>query len=456
MRYPLQPIIVAAIIGCLLAVAAVCFRPGPPATPMPAALTPARQAPAVSARPSTPVPAALTPTRTPSAQRPTLTPEPTAKHGTHTPAGGKAEPPTVEDRGDARPPQRPMSPTTTPDLETEPASSSAPSTRHRVEAGDTIYWLAEQYGSSPEAILQANGLDEQGARSLDIGQELVIPVGDEGQQAGLSPGIVHQVQAGEALIIIAQRYGTTVETLMAANDLEDAELILAGQELMVPAPPGTGLAPPVTPISRTEPLAQTDAPTAAPQPAPTEPIWPTAPLSGTGTAKVVPPMNASEALTQTAVLSETAPTEVMTGTAGIEAGPAPELVALEAAMVTAVNAEREARGLPPYRVDDTLTAVARAHAQDMVARDYVGHGSPEGKRVRDRLRDAGLDLDRGGENYYVSTQSAEEAVAHTLSWFMDDPPHRNNILHGYYTRMGVGVAYRSPGWYIFVLDFAGD
>ena len=81
-------------------------------------------------------------------------------------------------------------------------------------------------------------------------------------------------------------------------------------------------------------------------------------------------------------------TEVVTGTEGSEAVPAPELVGLEAAMVTAVNAEREARGLPLYRVDD--------------------------------------------------------------------PPHRNNILHAYYTRFGVGVAYRLPGWYIFVLDFAGD
>ena len=395
MRYPLQPIIVAAITGCLLAVAAGCFRPGPPATPASAVLTPTR--------------------------RPTLTPEPVAKHRPKAHAGGRAELPAVVDQGDARPPQRPMSPVAAPDLGAGPATSPAPSTRHRVEAGDTIYWLAAQYGTSPEAILHANGLDEQGARSLDIGQELLIPIGpdrDDRQQAALSPGIVHQVQAGEALIIIAQQYGTTVETLMAANGLEDAELILAGQELMVPLPPGTRLAPPAAPISRIEPPAQTGALAAAP--------------------------------------SETVPTEAVTGTAGIEAVPVAELVGLEAAMVAAVNAEREAHDLPTYRVDDTLAAVARAHAQDMVARDYVGHSSPEGKRVRDRLRDAGLDLDRAGENYYVTTLPAEEAVAHTLGWFMDDPPHRNNILHGYYTRFGVGVAYRPPGWYIFVLDFAGD
>jgi uncharacterized protein YkwD len=107
-------------------------------------------------------------------------------------------------------------------------------------------------------------------------------------------------------------------------------------------------------------------------------------------------------------------------------------------------------------VDEVLAGVARAHALDMAVRDYTGHTSPEGKEVRDRLRDAGLDLDRAGENYYVSTRPAQESVAHTLGWFMGHPSHRDNILHDYYTRIGVGVAYKPPGWYIFVLDFVGE
>jgi len=334
--------------------------------------------------------------------------------------------------------------------------------------------------------LSANSLDEQGARSLDIGQELVIPVDPEvavGQPPGPVVEVVHQVQSGEALIIIAQDYGTTVESIVAANDLVDAELILAGQELIVPVPPDTTLAPPAEPISGTEPLTQTDALAAAPQFTPTEPITPTAPLTQplmmtqTDTADMVlemsatEPRSAAQPLAETPAITETVLTEPMTDTVGIdqvpapepltdtaqaEASPAAELAMLEAAMLEAVNAEREAHGLPAYRLDDTLAAVARAHAQDMVAREYVGHTSPEGERVRGRLRDVGMDLDRVGENYYVTTQPVEEAVAHTLSWFMGDPPHRNNVLHDHYTRIGVGVAYKPAGWYIFVLDFAGD
>jgi uncharacterized protein YkwD len=290
---------------------------------------------------------------------------------------------------------------------------------------------------------------------------------------------VHEVQAGEALITIARDYGTTVESIAAANALGDSELILAGQELIVPLPPGSSGAPvagaagaPAEPVTGTELLAQTG-PLTAPLVAPAAPISPTTSLTETQGAgpemTITQAISAASPLTDTAAITAAVPTAPLTATAGIEepattepltdtaqAEVSPELAALEEAMVAAVNAEREAHGLSAYRVDDTLSSVARAHAQDMVARDYVGHTSPEGKRVGDRLRDAGMGLDRVGENYYVTTRPAEEAVAYTLAWFMGDPPHRNNILHDYYTRIGVGVAYGPPGWYIFVLDFTGD
>jgi LysM repeat protein len=47
-------------------------------------------------------------------------------------------------------------------------------------------------------------------------------------------GPVHVVQAGENLFRIALRYGTTVDALMETNDLDDI-YIRAGQELLIPA-----------------------------------------------------------------------------------------------------------------------------------------------------------------------------------------------------------------------------
>ena len=135
--------------------------------------------------------------------------------------------------------------------------------------------------------------------------------------------------------------------------------------------------------------------------------------------------------------------------------PSADLASLELAMVNAINKERLKRGLPPYRVDEQLTMAARAHAQDMVAREYFGHITPEGKTLRDRLWERGLEPYWAGENWLRAVRPADEVVQYATEWFMADPPHRDNILHTHYDRVGVGVTEGPSGWYTFVLDFAG-
>jgi len=136
--------------------------------------------------------------------------------------------------------------------------------------------------------------------------------------------------------------------------------------------------------------------------------------------------------------------------------PSPDLASLELEMVKAMNEERQKRGLSPYRVDQQLTLVARAHAQDMVARGYFDHVTPEGKTLRDRLWERGLEPYWAGENWLRAVQPADEVVQYAIEWFMADPPHRDNILHTHYDRVGVGVTEGPSAWYTFVLDFAGE
>lgn len=50
--------------------------------------------------------------------------------------------------------------------------------------------------------------------------------------------LVHTVQAGENLTIIAQTYGVTVEDLLQVNNLRDSDVILPGQELIIPGGQG--------------------------------------------------------------------------------------------------------------------------------------------------------------------------------------------------------------------------
>lgn len=137
-----------------------------------------------------------------------------------------------------------------------PTASPVPSPTpiiHEVQSGETIIYIASYYGSSTEAILQANGLDENSARLLLPGQKLVIP--SSGPVGGPLPGatsqppqIIHEVQSGETLISIAIDYDTSVEAILDANDLDSPDLIYAGQQIIVPLMPPT-VTPTLTPTA---------------------------------------------------------------------------------------------------------------------------------------------------------------------------------------------------------------
>jgi LysM repeat protein len=47
--------------------------------------------------------------------------------------------------------------------------------------------------------------------------------------------VVYKVQPGDTLAVIAARYNVTVEEIMAANGLDDPNVISVGQELIIPA-----------------------------------------------------------------------------------------------------------------------------------------------------------------------------------------------------------------------------
>jgi len=99
---------------------------------------------------------------------------------------------------------------------------------HVVQTGDTLYSLAKRYGTSIQAIMQANGLTSYIIR---IGQKLYIP-----PPGTPPPGpVIHTVLPGETLWSLARRYCTTVQAIMLANRLWDY-MIYAGQLLIIPAP----------------------------------------------------------------------------------------------------------------------------------------------------------------------------------------------------------------------------
>jgi LysM repeat protein len=94
---------------------------------------------------------------------------------------------------------------------------------HTVAEGEVLWQIAEQYNLRPETILWAN--DIQDPDLLLIGQDLVIPPTD---------GVTYTVRPGDGLADVAGRYGVDLQAIISSNHLEDADQIQAGTDLFLP------------------------------------------------------------------------------------------------------------------------------------------------------------------------------------------------------------------------------
>jgi len=94
---------------------------------------------------------------------------------------------------------------------------------HSVSEGEVLWQIAEQYNLRPETILWANNIDNPDL--LLIGQDLVIPPSD---------GVTYTVRSGDGLADIANRYGVDLQAVMSANHLDNADEIQSGSDLFLP------------------------------------------------------------------------------------------------------------------------------------------------------------------------------------------------------------------------------
>ena len=111
------------------------------------------------------------------------------------------------------------------------------------------------------------------------------------------------------------------------------------------------------------------------------------------------------------------------------------------------NATRRQRGLPPLRLDPTLTNVSRQHSLDMLRRRFFSHRNPEGLSLLDRLPpDYASRISRSGENIWTgsgySPNDPRTLARLIMTAWMVSPGHRKNILTPGFTRLGMGVAAR--------------
>ncbi len=122
-------------------------------------------------------------------------------------------------------------------------------------------------------------------------------------------------------------------------------------------------------------------------------------------------------------------------------------------VIRLVNASRTDAGLRTLRENELLSIAAKTKAEDMAAKNYFAHNSPDGKTPWDFIRKTGYKYTAAGENLAMDFTSAQDAE----NAFMNSPTHRANILNTLYTEIGVSVTQDSyngrPS--IFVVQYFG-
>lgn len=112
-------------------------------------------------------------------------------------------------------------------------------------------------------------------------------------------------------------------------------------------------------------------------------------------------------------------------------------------VLTLVNQQRAANGLPALALDVQAERAAKAHAEDMQGRAYFSHSTPEGWSPSTRMSmTGGSGFSQVGENIALGYPTAQAV----MDGWMNSTGHRANILNASYTHLGVGVDEARPHW----------
>lgn len=106
-----------------------------------------------------------------------------------------------------------------------------------VQPGDTLSEIAQRFGSSVDALVRANGIDDPDL--IFAGQILCVP--PRGEHGTVFPTEPYIVQPGDTLSSIADAFGLSVDDLVRYNRIRNPDLIFAGQIVCAPlTAPGLG------------------------------------------------------------------------------------------------------------------------------------------------------------------------------------------------------------------------
>lgn len=109
-----------------------------------------------------------------------------------------------------------------------PETGHSGSGKYTVKSGDTLYLIAQRYNVTMSQLRSANGIWND---NLWVGQTLYIPKSTSGSTG--SGQDYYTVRSGDSLYLIANRYGTSINAIKSANNLYSNN-IYPGQKLRIP------------------------------------------------------------------------------------------------------------------------------------------------------------------------------------------------------------------------------
>lgn len=105
-------------------------------------------------------------------------------------------------------------------------------------------------------------------------------------------------------------------------------------------------------------------------------------------------------------------------------------------LLAGTNNQRAANGLGGLAYNATLGNAAQAKANDMAARNYWSHNTPDGATPWSFITNAGYAYTTAGENLAYGFDSSDA----TITGWMNSPEHKANILNSTYKEVGFGIA----------------
>ncbi len=117
------------------------------------------------------------------------------------------------------------------------AAGTTPRTFHRVQRGQTISEIADEYAVTQRELLAWNGLDRRGR--IRAGQRIRVSAPEVRTTMQPRPDPVrrvktHVVRRGETLTGLARRYRVSIQALREANGISEQEPLRAGTSLKIP------------------------------------------------------------------------------------------------------------------------------------------------------------------------------------------------------------------------------